>query len=107
MPEKYDYDHIPDSEHKFFLWDPEGNGMMFFKIEEERNRYAFEEAIPGYCDDCWSEEVENVCAGVITHIAGQTNVQQKPTDPEELEEEWPNKDWDYTCDYALLPIEKV
>lgn len=103
----------PTPEFRFFLYDPEGDGMRFYRSVEDRDADA-QEAIAGYLDDGWSEEVKNVVAGEITHHTVPRNVQRRPQREDfatEAEHEealsegnfsW--NDFDYTCDYSLAPI---
>ena len=61
-------------QQRYFLYDPEGDGMMYFDTEEERDKAA-KEAIDDYLDcDEWSDEVVNVVTGIVTHSAQRTNV---------------------------------
>jgi hypothetical protein len=106
-----DYKTNPDPEYRFFLFDPEWEGMMFFKSEADRAAAA-EDAINAYkdLDNGWSEEVERLCMGEVTHVCTQTNVVERPSD-EELDEEgcdgegtyW-DPDIELRCDYEMLPI---
>lgn len=104
------YDRTVSPDHIYWLYDPEGDGMMFFATEQERDDAAHDVIRDGYLDDCWSEEVTAVCAGVVTHIATETNRIDKPPASElneDSEDEegnyWP-PDWDYQCDYELISV---
>lgn len=99
----------PDAGHRFFFYDQEGDGFLYFSTTEERDAAAAE-AIELYCDDGWSEEVENVVAGEITHAATKCNVRTRPK-PEDLDDEGFDKDgnswppeWDEICSYELRPL---
>lgn len=91
------------------MYDPVGDGFVYFATEQERDDYA-NDCIQGYLDDEWSEEVVNVVAGVLTHRATQVDRIDRPP-KEELDEDgydeegicWPG-DIDYLCDYKLLPL---
>ena len=103
-----DLQYSPDSKYKYWVYDHEGDGMVFYKSEESRNK-AMEEAIAEYLDDGWSEEVIRVCAGVVTHVTIQTDLVKRPPE-EELEDNcdkegtyWGN--FDYMCNYKPLSIE--
>ena len=67
----------PDADHRFFIYDPCGPEFMFFKTAEERDA-ASRDVIAAHCDECWSEEVERVVAGEVTHQAVKTNIQHRP-----------------------------
>lgn len=100
-------DHTFSLDKPFFVHDPEGDRFTFFATEKERAAYA-KDAISEYLYDCWSEEVVNVCGGVMTHQTIAVNVEQKP---DTLDEDgvaddgsyW-DHDWDYKCDYELLLV---
>ena len=111
MTEK-NYTYWPDADHRFFLYDPEGDGFMYFKTAEERDE-ASDGVIQQYIDDGWSEEVEQVIAGEITHHAVMRDVEISPLregyscdeDYEDAIEEFGGcGDWDYKCNYKLAPI---
>ncbi len=114
MAAKYYFKHQASAEHRFFLFDPEGDGMTFFKTEAERDSYA-KVSINGYRDSCegWSEDVESVCAGTVTHIVKKTDSVKRPPD-EEIDEEgndgegnWWDSDWSEMCNYELSELEKM
>lgn len=108
---KADYRRRPDPEYRFFLYDPEGYGFMFFRSAEERDAAA-SDAIFAYLDDEWAEEVEGVFAGEVTHHTIRTHVTMKPKredfdSEEEFEDalsEFGDSDCDYTCNYELRPL---
>jgi len=111
MEKKYDHKRRASAEYRFFCFDPDNDGMMFFRSEEGRDRYA-KDAIRGWHSDGegWSEEVESICTGIVTHTAQKTNVVKRPP-PEEFDEEgcdgsglrW-DVDWEYMCDYELIKL---
>ncbi|MFA0812442.1 hypothetical protein [Microbulbifer epialgicus] len=68
---------------------------MFFSTEEEAKEHA-EGEIPDYCQDTWDEEVEGVLVGKVSFVATKTNVKELP----------PGSEFDYICDYKLLPPAK-
>lgn len=105
MNEKY----WPAKERPFFVYDPEGDGFVYFATEQERDDHAHD-CIQAYLNDGWSEEVVNVVAGVLTHRAAQVDRIDRPP-KEEIGEDgcdedgnyWP-EEFDYICDYKLLPL---
>lgn len=95
----------------YFFCDPGGDGFMYYATAEERNKAA-NEAIQFYLDDCWSEEVANVVAGVLTHQSTQVDRIDRPDDSELDEDDLDGEgtywgDWTYTCDYKLMPIDGI
>ncbi|WP_406611868.1 hypothetical protein [Alcaligenes aquatilis] len=108
-----DFKYYPTPEYRFFLHDPEGDGMRYFKSSEDRDTYAAA-TIQAYLDDCWSEDVVRVVAGEITHHAVPKNVALRPkredfeSDEEHgqslSDEGFSGNDWHYSCDYELAPI---
>jgi hypothetical protein len=101
--------HIPAQDRPYFVHDPEGEGFSFFANEKERDEFA-DHCIQAYLDDGWDEEVENVVAGVITHVATQTGRLNRPPEEEiNLDgEDGEGNDWshgfDSVCNYKLLPL---
>ena len=71
----------PDKDHIYGLYDPEGSGYTFYATEKERDDAA-EEAIQGYLDDIWFDEVEGVFAFTVTARAAQVDVRvHEPLNP--------------------------
>ena len=100
------YKRIPSAEYRFFLYDPEGDGMTFFRDKADRDLFAGK-VIPEYCQDGWSEDVVYVCAGEVTHFIEKTNVIKRPPE-DEIDEEgidgdgnWWDSDWREKCNYEL------
>lgn len=102
----------PNSEYRFFLYDPEDMGLMFYRSAEIRDQVAAH-GIRLYCDgDGWSEEVARVCAGEVTAFVTKTDVTTKPVrsefdsdeDYEDAMEEWPSSDFDEMCNYELQSL---
>ena len=99
-----------DKDKRYFVYDPEGDGMAYFDTMERAHAYA-EECIQAYLDgDEWPDTVKAVTAGVVTHAAQEINRVDRPAD-DEIDEDgldpegnyW-DPDWPYVCNYALLPI---
>jgi hypothetical protein len=91
----------------YFVHDSEGDGFYYYATEDERDNYA-KECIQGYLDDGWSEGVESVIAGKITHHATQVDREDRPEniDQDGVAEDgsyW-DPDCDFKCNYSLLPI---
>lgn len=91
---------------EFFVYCP-NSGFETFSSTEERDAHA-EECVQGYLDDGWSEEVTQVCAGIITHEATQVDRVDRPDDIDQnscdgLGAYWADE-WDHKCNYKLLPI---
>jgi len=106
-----DYKTHPDPEYRLFLFGPEWDGLMFFKSEQARAEAA-EEAINAYkdLDNGWSEEVECLLMGEVTHLCTQANVVERPP-AEDLDEEGCDGEGSYwgpdiekRCDYEMLPL---
>jgi len=94
---------------KYFLYDPD-NGFETFATQEECEKSA-KESIQNYLDEGWNEDVVNVVTGIITHEATETNRVERPAE-EDLDEDGCDHDgygwheFDYRCDYELLPIKQ-
>ena len=83
--EKIDMKHRPSAEYRYWLYDPEGDGMVYFRTPAERDKQAAR-AIDAYLDDGWADEVELVAAGELTHFAQVTDKRMRPAD-EDLDDE--------------------
>lgn len=95
----------PDPEYRFWVYDPAGDGMIYYKTEADRDAAA-QEIIDNYLDDTWGEEVENVCCGVVTHSVQMTNRRDRPDDLDEegcdgSRQYWPD-DVEYFCNYEMI-----
>lgn len=88
--EKIDKKYRPSAEYRYWLYDPEGDGMIYFREIAERDKQA-KIALDRYLDcDEWADEVELVAAGELTHFAQALDKEMRPAD-EDLDEE--------QCDY--------
>lgn len=92
----------------YFVYDPEGDDFQYYATEQERDTAAAD-AIQGYLDDCWSEEVENVIAGVLTHTAERCDVVNRPDDSELDEDNLDGEgqywgEYDGMCNYELKKL---
>ncbi|VVE54173.1 hypothetical protein [Pandoraea terrigena] len=115
-------DHVADSRNMvaaqsagqeavvYFVHDNEG-GYNEFKSDAERDA-AHKSAIEGYLDDGWSEEVDSVVSGIVTHKTVKCNVEPRPESCAEHPEndgencdaceawnEYPDHEFDYCCSY--------
>jgi hypothetical protein len=88
------------------MHDP-ANGFEEFETEEERDEAA-KVAIAFYLEDGWDTDVEYITTGVITHIASQVDIKQRPefTDEDGYDEdgEYWDHHWEFRCNYKMLPI---
>lgn len=75
----------PTKEYRYWLYDPEGDGMTYYRTKEARDADA-EKAIACYLEDGWAPEVEFVSAGEVTHCAQVTDKTMRPAD-EDLDED--------------------
>lgn len=106
----FDTQLSPSPEYRHFVYDPLGDGLVFFRSKAERDKFA-EDAISLYLEDTWAEEVEQVVAGEVTHHAQCINKEHRP---EKLDEEgcdeggdyWGDPDWEWKGNYTLEPIER-
>lgn len=81
--------------------------MLFFETEEEARAVA-QKSVDLSLDEFWSEDVDRICYGRVTHAATQVNRSDRP---ESLDEEgydedgeyWP-ADCEFKCNYELLPL---
>ena len=103
-----DYGYItPTKGNPWFSYDPQSDGMLFFETEQEAKANA-QQSVDLSLDEFWSEDVDRICYGRVTHAATQVNRSDRP---ESLDEEgydedgeyWP-ADCEFKCNYELLPI---
>jgi hypothetical protein len=97
----------PSPEYRFWLYDPEGDGMVYFKTAESRDN-AGARAIEQYLDDMWAEEVEYVSAGELTHFAQVLHKNMRPDDLDEEECDGEGTYWsdgmEWRGNYTLAPL---
>lgn len=108
-----DFKCHPTPEYRFFLCVPDGDGMRYYRTIENRDADAAD-AIQGYLDDGWSEDVTNVVAGEVTHHTVARNVElralREDFDNDEdyeqslSEDGFSGNDYSYRCNYVLAPI---
>ena len=93
----------------YFMYDPEGDGYQEY-LSQEDALSAAKEAIGYYLDDGWSEDVESVVVGKITHRATQVNLVKRPPESEiddegiDGEGDWWDGDWEEKCNYELIEV---
>lgn len=117
----------------FFIHDPQDQTFYYKTIAELDQAMNDFDFLGKYCDDGWSEEVENVIAGYIpdglkriddeesddweeeydffrqhaTHIATMIDKRSRPDDLEDGDTDEEGTYWgeyDYICNYAFLPV---
>jgi hypothetical protein len=109
---------FPSAQNRFFYTDPSGDGSRFFSTETERDA-AMKEAIAAWCDEGWSEEVDQIFSGVVTHTVEKCDVQTKPqpcaAHPDHdygdndceaciAWDEFPNHEFDEVCNYKPVAL---
>jgi len=91
---------------RFFLYDPEGDGMQYFATEYERDQAARAAINNSLEDGVWSELADQIVVGVITASAKAVNIRHKPADAI-IDENGDDEDGVYwgdqerICDYEL------
>ncbi len=108
--EKPDIRYCPSSDYRFWLYDPEGDGMVYFRSQEARD-LAGQQAIEKYLGDGWDSEVERVAAGVLTHFAQVLDKTMRPAS-EDIGEDgcdangvsWPDE-MDWRGNYTLASLD--
>lgn len=98
------------AERPYFVLDPEGEGIVYFATAAERDAHA-KTIIEGYLDtDGWSEAVEYIICGEVTHASTRCNIMQRPAviDEDGIDEdgEYWDSDAAFKCNYEMLPIKK-
>lgn len=103
------YRNHPSAEFRFFYFDPQGDGFLYFRTTEDRDGWA-NDAINDYCEETWDDEVTNVLAGELTHT---TEMLWRKERPDNLDEDgidddgqcW-SSDFDYMCAFGLVPLDQ-
>ncbi len=93
---------------EWFFYDAENGNIEICETKEEALSKA-QKAVDFCFDECWSDEVEQICVGTITHRAKQTDLMFKPQKLDEDMfsedgEHWP-EDCESKCDYSIEPID--
>lgn len=100
-----------NKEFRFFVHDP-NDGTTFYRSVEDRDKAA-QEAIDMYLDEGWSEGVDDIIAGEVTHHTVARNVEKRPIredfDSDEgfivADEEFDlPSEFTYKCNYELAPL---
>jgi hypothetical protein len=104
---------MPQSDKRYFFYDPNAGSPEYFATAEERDAYAVKsldfyraEAI----DYCWSDEVFGLICGIITHRVQEVNRIDRPADLDDdgidaLGDSWED-DVSYKCEMAMVPVDK-
>lgn len=105
-----DVKRYPHRAYRYWLYDPEYDGMMFFRRQEERDTAAAN-AIRGHLTlDGWDEEVENICCGTLTHVATMTEIVERPTDLDDDGIDGDGMYWEEgvscSCKYAMVGVDE-
>lgn len=91
------------------------DGIATYATEAEALAAAVELIGCYYDEDGWQHGVDQIVAGVdgvVTHKATQTNLIKRVGEldedgHDEAGEYWGNPDWEYCCNYEMLPIAKT
>jgi hypothetical protein len=98
--------YTASKENPYFVYEPDGEGFVYFGTEKERDEYA-QYCIDQYLQDGWDDGVDGVVAGVMTHDVIKTNERKRPEklDDNNCDEDgtcW--HDWDYVCNYEMRDL---
>lgn len=113
--EEIPYKRRPDSEYRYFVYDPVEGLMFYYKSKEEQLEAAREVIEDCKKDDWnyWMEEVEELLMGEITHITVEKVLEHRPERENytseqafnDAMEEWPYGDEvDSVSDFVICPI---
>ncbi len=105
----HDYRQTPSVAYRYWLHDPDGLGLLFFRSKEDRLAAytATLDAWRGEGD--WPEEVTHIYAGEVTHLSTEIDRIDRPPseqliDGEDQEGRYWEDHCDYVCNYALTPL---
>jgi len=68
--------NTPSKDHKFFVYEPDGDVFTYFSNEKERDNFA-RDLIHLYLSDGWDEDVESIITGIITAEVKKKNVRYR------------------------------
>jgi len=94
---------------RFFLFNPEGDGMQYFSTEYDRDQAARAAINDCLEDDMWSEFTDQIVVGVVTASAKPVNVRHKPAGAM-IDENGDDEDGVYwgdqerMCDYEMFRL---
>ena len=73
------FEKKPSKECRFYLYDPEGEGMMYFPTQELRDAWA-ETILGEYRDENsgWNDEVEYISRGEVTEFPQVLDKKYRP-----------------------------
>jgi len=97
-------------QQRYFLYDPEGDGMQYFDSVDDRDKAAAAAIKDSHSNDGWGEEVINIVVGEVTHSAQEYDRTERPPDAEidedgyDQEGDWWDSDWTVKCNYKMMPI---
>lgn len=105
----------PDSEYRYFVYDPLEQLMLYYKSKEEQLNAAKDiiQDCKDECNSCWMEEAGQVLMGEITHITVEKVLECRPERENytseqafnDAMEEWPYGDEvDVVSDFVICPI---
>ena len=98
----------PSADRPYWLYDPEGDGMVYYRTQDVRDAAARAAILRYVTDgDGWEEDVEFVAAGMLTHFAQCLDKEHRP---DELDDDgcdgdgmyWA-EDVEWRGDYTLEP----
>lgn len=99
----------PSKEFCFFLYDPEGEGMMYYDSREQRDKCAAV-SLRFYKDDYdgWNDEVEYMSIGEVTDFPQVMNKIERPLKLDENQcdstgRHWPD-DVEWFGNYTMEPV---
>lgn len=97
----------PHESQSYFIYDPEGEGFIYFESEKNRDIEAIK-SVEAYLDtqDGWDENVTGVIVGKLTGKSAMINVEipDGELDEESLDETGEYWDYDYKCNYTIKPL---
>ena len=99
----------PNATFRFGLHDPLGDGIVFYRTAEDRDKAA-KITIEGYLyDGEWDPDVKGIIAFDATHRATEVDIVKRKgglddDGYDENGEHWDSDDVDMKCNYRLMPI---
>lgn len=77
--------------------------LEYFETKAEAMKAARQDIQDCNDGDGWSEEVENIAVGFVTHETAQANIKRREDQSADELEAW-SDEWEYLCDYELCEV---
>ena len=105
-----DTKRVPHPGYRFWLFDPAGDGMTYYRTAEDRDKAAAVaiDTCRGDGDEGWDEDgLEGIAAGEVTHVARVTDKKMRPDDLDDEQCDGEGTYWgdfEWMGNYTMVPL---